>query len=113
MARRIRCGSLRAMAYLCWSCGNEQIFAVKVGIKVGRRDSCPHCATDLHVCKNCRHWDPAIHNQCKEPEANFIRDREEANFCAHFDFRDGDAPKTDQGVEKAKAKLNDLFKNLK
>ena len=61
--------------YFCWSCGNEQIFDVKVGIKVGRRDSCPHCAADLHVCKNCKQWDPAIHNQCREPEAAFIRDR--------------------------------------
>ena len=79
------------MAYFCHACGNEQIFDVKVGVKVGRRDSCPHCGADLHVCKNCRLWDPAIHNQCREPEAAFIRDREEANFCAHFDFRDGDA----------------------
>jgi hypothetical protein len=101
------------MAYYCHSCGNEQIFDVKVGVKVGRRDSCPHCAADLHVCKNCRHWDPNVHNQCKEPEAAFIRDRAEANFCAHFDFRDGDSPLKDTGVESAKAKLNDLFKNLK
>jgi hypothetical protein len=101
------------MAYYCWSCKNEQIFDVKVGVKVGRRDSCPHCGADLHVCKNCRLWDPNIHNQCREPEAAFIRDREEANFCAHFDFKDADAPKADQSVEKAKAKLNDLFKNLK
>ncbi|MGZ3408140.1 MAG: hypothetical protein ACXVAN_16940 [Polyangia bacterium] len=99
--------------YFCWSCGNEQIFDVKVGIKVGRRDSCPHCAADLHVCKNCKQWDPAIHNQCREPEAAFIRDREESNFCAHFDFKSGDAPTKDTGIESAKAKLNDLFKNLK
>src|SRR5262245_6358796 len=67
------------MAYYCWSCQNEQIFDVKVGIKVGRRDSCPHCAADLHVCKNCKHWDPSIHNQCREPEAAFIGDREASN----------------------------------
>jgi hypothetical protein len=102
-----------AMAYYCWSCSNEQIFDVKVGVKVGRRDSCPHCGADLHVCKNCRLWDPSIHNQCREPEAAFIRDRETSNFCAHFDFKDGDSPTKDTGVEAAKSKLNDLFKNLK
>jgi hypothetical protein len=101
------------LKYFCWSCGNEQIFDVKVGIKVGRRDSCPHCAADMHVCKNCKHWDPSIHNQCREPEAAFIRDREESNFCAHFDFKAGEGPTKDSGVEAAKAKLNDLFKNLK
>jgi hypothetical protein len=101
------------MAYYCHSCRNEQIFDVKVGIKVGRRDSCPHCGADLHCCKNCRLWDPSIHNQCREPEAAFIRERDEGNFCTHFDFKDGDAPQLDQSVEKAKAKLADLFKNLK
>ena len=101
------------MAYYCHSCKNEQIFEVKVGIKVGRRDECPHCGSDLHVCKNCRHWDPNIHNQCKESDATFIRERAEANFCTHFDFRDGDAPKEDTSVVSAKAKLEALFKNLK
>ncbi len=101
------------MAYYCWSCSNEQIFDVKVGVKVGRRDSCPHCGADLHVCKNCRLWDPNIHNQCREPEAAFIRDRQEGNFCAHFDFKDSDGIKVDDSVDKAKAKLAELFKKLK
>jgi len=101
------------MAYYCHACRNEQIFDVKVGVKVGRRDSCPHCGADLHVCKNCRHWDPNIHNQCREPEASFIRERNEANFCTHFDFKDGDLPAEDNAVTNAKAKLDALFKNLK
>jgi hypothetical protein len=102
------------MAYYCWSCRNELHFDVKVGIKVGRGDSCDHCGNDLRVCKNCRHYDPALHNQCREPEATFIRDRERANFCAHFDFRDQSAaPGEDTKVADAKAKLEGLFKNLK
>ena len=102
------------MAYYCWSCGNEQIFEVKVGVKVGRKDECPHCGADLHVCKNCALYDPSLHNQCREPEAAFIRDREAGNFCTHFDFKDRDAPQAqDDSVAKAKAKLDTLFKNLK
>ena len=101
------------MAYFCHSCGNEQIFDVKVGVKVGRRDSCPHCGADLHVCKNCRLYEPSIHNQCREPEASFIRDREASNFCAHFDMADSDAPKAKENIDAAKAKLEALFKNLK
>ncbi len=101
------------MAYFCWSCQNEQIFDVKVGVKVGRRDSFPHCGADMTVCKNCRLYDPSIHNQCREPEAAYIRDREAANFCAHFDFRDADAPMVQENVTAAKAKLDALFKNLK
>ena len=101
------------MAYFCWSCGNEQIFEVKVGVKVGRRDTCPHCGNDLHVCKNCQQYDPSVHNQCREPEAAFIRERTEANFCTHFDFKDADSFQQDTGVQNAKAKLEALFKNLK
>jgi hypothetical protein len=86
---------------------------VKVGVKVGRRDSCPHCGADLKCCKNCRLYDPNIHNQCREPEAAYIRDREAGNFCAHFDFADRDAAPTQENVVAAKAKLEDLFKNLK
>ena len=100
-------------SYYCWSCKNEQIFDVKVGVKVGRRDSCPHCGADLHVCKNCSLYDPNVHNQCREPEAPFVRSREEANFCTHFDFRSGDQPTEDKAVANAKAKLADLFKKLK
>ena len=102
------------MAYYCWTCKNEIWFDVKVGVKVGRRDACMHCGADLHVCKNCALHDPNIHNQCREPEAQFIRDRETANFCPHFDFRNSDAaPKDNDQVATAKAKLDALFKNLK
>jgi hypothetical protein len=101
------------MAYFCWSCGNEQLFEVKVGVKVGRLDSCPHCGADLHVCKNCRLYDPNIHNKCREPEAAYIRDHEASNFCAHFDMRDAETAPTQENVVAAKEKLDALFKNLK
>ena len=101
------------MAYYCHACGNEQVFDVKVGVKVGRQDSCPHCAADLHVCKNCRLYDPNVHNMCREPEAPFVRSRDEANFCTHFDFKDSDGWQKDAPAKTAKAKLDALFKNLK
>jgi hypothetical protein len=87
-------------------------FLVKVGVKVGRQDVCPHCRADLHCCKNCELYDPSLHNECREIHADFIRDREAANFCQHFNFRDGDPPKKSDEINKAKSKLNDLFKGL-
>jgi len=102
------------MAYYCHKCRNEVEFLVKVGIKVGRADTCVHCGADLHACKNCRFYDPTLHNHCRIPEADFIRDRETANFCAHFDMASRDTPpETDNSVQKARAKLDNLFKNLK
>jgi len=102
------------MAYYCFKCRNEIEFIVKVGIKVGRYDTCAHCAADLHACKNCRFYNPSLHNQCRIPEADFIRDREITNFCTHFDFLDRSEPPTvDDSVQKARSKLDQLFKNLK
>jgi hypothetical protein len=102
------------MPYFCWKCGNELDFVVKVGVKVGRQDTCIHCRADLHVCKNCELWDPNIHNECRETHAPFIRGREESNFCQHFYFVDlPEAPKKDTSSDDAKSKLEDMFKNLK
>lgn len=100
------------MGYYCHKCGNELQFEVKVGVKVGRQDICPHCRVDLHVCKNCELYDPTLHNECREIHAEFIKDRETANFCHHFNFRDGLAPVRSNEADTAKAKLDALFKNL-
>lgn len=101
------------MAYFCWTCNNEQYFDVKVGVIVGRHDECPHCGADLRCCKNCQSYDPNVHNQCLETTAEFIRDRERANFCAHFTFRDTDAPAGADNTDAARAKLAEMFKNFK
>ena len=102
------------MPHYCHKCRNQLEFIVKVGIKVSREETCPHCAADVHCCKNCRFYDPSRHNQCRIPEAYFIRDRETANFCAHFEIADrASPPELDDSVQKARAKLDNLFKNLK
>jgi len=103
------------MAYYCHKCLNEVELIVEVGIRVGRLDTCVHCNAYLHCCKNCQRYAPKRHNMCEILEADFIRDREEANFCTHFVLKEWgeDKPEADNTVEKAKAQLNDLFKNLK
>ena len=102
------------MAFYCHKCRNELELVVKVGIKVGRLDTCTHCGAYLHACKNCYFYDPSLHNECRETTADFIRDREAANFCAHFQPLDRDSPPPeDAQAASAKAKLDDLFKGLK
>jgi hypothetical protein len=51
---------------------------------VGRRDTCPKCDADLHACRNCQFYDPGKHNQCAETRAEWVRDKEAANYCAYF-----------------------------
>lgn len=64
----------------CFSCGKP----VPISGVIGRRDECPSCHADIHVCKNCQHYDPKVYNECKEPQADRIQERDRANFCDYF-----------------------------
>jgi hypothetical protein len=90
--------------YACYNCNEELLFDVKIG----RRDMCPNCSAYLHSCYNCEYHDPNAHNQCRENQGEFIRDRAEGNFCLHFQFRTIHDDGTTE-AEKAKDQLNALF----
>ena len=69
---------------------------------------CPNCYAYLHCCFNCRFWDPSVHNECTENNAEFIRDRAEGNFCLYFTFKEeGESRASEQ--DDAKSRLNALF----
>ena len=68
------------MSLNCFSCGKP----IPVLGLIGRRDECPFCHSDVHVCKNCRHYDPQVYNECKEPQADRVQERDRANFCDYF-----------------------------
>ena len=87
----------------CHHCGG----AVSLVERIGRRDTCLHCGSDLHCCRNCRFHDLAAHNQCREPQAERQVDKERGNFCEFFAFAEraaAAAPASD-----ARARLEALF----
>lgn len=91
----------------CFACGAGLELAS--GERVGFRDTCEACSADLHVCRNCRHHDPSAYNECREPSAERVADRERANRCDYF------APAAAAGAGRdaptaARAALEDLFK---
>jgi hypothetical protein len=91
--------------FKCYKCGEE----LRFDVKIGRRDLCPNCYAYLHCCKNCQYWDPTVHNQCVENRSEYIRDREEGNFCLYFTFKDvGDQGGLSE-ADAAKQKLAQLF----
>ncbi len=94
----------KGVTYKCYKCDEELDFEVKIG----RRDVCPNCHAYLHCCHNCEYWDEHVHNQCTENRAEFIRDREEGNFCLYFTFK---KPEEDTAREQADArsKLDSMF----
>ena len=91
--------------YYCYRCRHE----IEMIAKLQRTDTCPHCGVDMHCCKNCQYWDVSAHNQCSEHIAEYIPDREKANFCTFFTFRDGQPEDQSSQVQDAKARLENLF----
>lgn len=64
----------------CFSCSTEIVMA----FAPGRRDECPKCGADVHVCRNCTHYDRNAYNECREPSAEVVREKDRANFCDFF-----------------------------
>jgi hypothetical protein len=92
---------------ICHACKKE----LSIGREIGRRDECPHCHADLHCCLNCRFYDRSAPKQCREPNAELVREKDKANYCDYFQFRESaaGAPAGDGAAGSRKA-LDDLFK---
>jgi hypothetical protein len=68
-------------AIACFRCGAS---LAALSLPLSRRDECPGCSASLHVCRMCRYFDPAAVNQCREDDAEEVRDKERVNFCEWF-----------------------------
>jgi hypothetical protein len=89
----------------CWKCNG----ATELIDKVKRADSCEHCGADLHSCKNCKFFDPNVHNQCRESTTVWEPDKEKANFCTYFIPREGES-EMEEDRDAALNSLEALFK---
>ena len=74
----------------------------------GRREECPKCRSDVHSCRNCKNYDRNVYNECKEPTADVVLEKERANFCDHFMTGSGAGPADKQKDLRAAAEA--LFK---
>src|SRR5271168_771149 len=71
----------RSKALVCWRCG-ASLSALSLPLR--RLDVCKACNAELHVCKMCVEYDTSYAKHCKEPTAEEVRKKDEANFCDHF-----------------------------
>lgn len=120
---------------VCWKCGQS---IADLPLPLSRTAECRACRAQLHVCRLCEFFDPHVANQCREPVADFVKEKERANFCDYFTPRpnafqlratglasssrgqldalfgiEHDKDERDDGLseaEKARAKLDELFK---
>lgn len=51
--------------------------------RVGFRQECD-CGEDLHVCLNCKFYDSTSYNECKEPTADNVKEKDRSNLCEFF-----------------------------
>lgn len=94
----------------CFNCGHA--LELPTGQKIQFRDTCPQCEADLRVCRNCRHFDPKAHNECREVMAEWVRFKDRANYCDYFSPSEtAAAPAAKPAAGGARAAFDRLFKN--
>lgn len=99
---------IRVSAVLnCWKCGAG---LDGLPVPLGRRDECPACGADLHVCRMCEFYDTSVAKSCREPIAEEVTDKERCNFCDYFRARPSahDSAAAAAG-DAARAELEALF----
>jgi len=97
----------------CFNCGR----ALDITGAPGRGDECPGCGAALKCCVNCRFFDPYSYNECSEPQADRVLEKDRANYCEYFEFREsgggggegGGGPQEASAEEKAREELKKLF----
>ena len=91
----------------CFRCG-ESLQALS--LPLSRRDLCPQCSAELHVCRMCAHFDRGAPGQCREDDAEDVTEKERANFCDWF-TASGDAfdPSRRAEADAATEALQALF----
>lgn len=91
----------------CWHCGADL-----QDLDYAREGSCPTCRKPTHVCRNCRWYAPGKPNQCAEPVAEPVVEKQRANFCGYFEpslaAGANAAPSSDESLRNA---AEDLFKH--
>ena len=90
---------------ICAACQKE----IPAGRLVGRRDLCPSCGADLHCCLHCAFYERGVYNDCREPQAERVLEKDRSNFCDFFRFKDSSAS-AGKPAPNPKDKLEALFR---
>lgn len=78
-------------------------------VAVGRRDECPMCHSDARCCLNCRFYDRGHYHECREEQAEWVENKDRANFCSYFEPGSAASDRSAE-MKKVQDKLQGLFK---
>ena len=97
----------RSIDTQCWKCGAELKHLL---LPFSRYEECSACKADLHTCRACRHYAPNLSDACEEDRADFILDKDKANFCDYFRVNTRAYQKQENtAASEARSKLAALF----
>ena len=88
----------------CYRCGTRFD-----GERVPVRGVCSRCAAFLHCCRNCERYAPGLANDCREPQAERVADKEQGNFCDWFRPATATRAPTRTSAGRARTALDALF----
>jgi len=91
----------------CWKCGAA--LGRLLSLPIGRNDSCPNCRAELYVCRLCSFYEPAVADQCREPIAERVSNKERANFCGYFQLNQHAYSSNSGEQAAAQSQLDALF----
>jgi hypothetical protein len=92
----------------CHRCGQS---LATLSLPLARRDECPSCRAELHVCRMCTRFAPRLPKGCNEEDAPDVRDKSAANFCDYFRPSPRAFDPSGRAAENAaKSSLDALFK---
>ena len=91
----------------CYNCHKN--LEISEGDRILRHEECSSCQASLHCCRMCVHYDTQSYNECREPLAERIVDKEKANFCSYFKISSNGAEQNNEKDDLVAA-ANALFK---
>lgn len=91
---------------VCWRCGHS---LMDEPLPLGREATCLGCGADLHVCRLCEFFDPRVANECREPVAERVVNKQRANFCGYHKPRPSAHQAGDGEASAARSGLESLF----
>lgn len=97
----------RSITIQCWKCGTT---LRNLLLPFSRYEECSTCKADLHACISCKNYAANLSDSCREDRAEFVLDKDKANFCDYFKVNPKAYSKKDDAAAKAaKAGLAELF----
>ncbi len=99
---------------VCYFCGT----VIDDSLRIYRETKCPNCGRDLKICYNCEFYSPGSHWDCRESIPEAVREKDRANFCEYFRFKEVKNPKAinyssiskrKTREQKSKENFNKLF----